>query len=365
MSDYLQRLQDRQADAENFDRAMVERYGAAAHDCTTWESFALQDYYDWLSNAVNSNFHQEKERPYDFQIDYSTGRLSEFPAPLPYSPKFLHRFCEMLLSRPVNIVPTLEFLFDMEDQVDRDYVLGLLAEVENAAFADPHVLSCINGLGEIHSIVIDLFGEYAGLSDSLKSTLISIKAEQKDKETKEIVGEQSAWRYLVSGVPMFDSADLRRGMNTVRDWLSRRNTPLNQLSTPDVKTSRLSRSGEYSDFYAALVGGFTTDELKELLGNQHLGLYDFTNNKPTPVAKARDWASLYWALKLLGFLPKSLSIEKGAALIKGTFGASVSKSALQRIGDEDVEIESYKLKPTIKRGVYRIYNLLKELAIKP
>lgn len=119
----------------------------------------------------------------------------------------------------------------------------------------------------------------------------------------------------------------------------------------------------YDNFYDALVGGFTPALLDTLLGSRHLGMYNIETRQPTPAATAGSWASLFWALKLRGFLPWALSASKGEMLLRLTFKADVSKTRITDIRRADVDI----VNRTTAKGteVARICGLLDEQAVKP
>ncbi|WP_139925235.1 hypothetical protein [Hymenobacter sp. DG01] len=358
MSDYLQRLQERQAVAEDFDRAMVERYGTAAHDCTTWEDFAAQDYLDWRSNAVNPNFNQAKGRPFEFCIDEYTGKLAEFPSPLPHSPKFLHRFCELITGRSVDIIPTLEWLFDAKDEADTDYILGLVSDIEKAV-RDSQWLYSANGLGRLCPIIMDFSGELSPLPTRAKASLVLSKTAAEDKRNKDSIGAAYAWQYMQSGVPLFDCQELRDGIGTVRNWLSRQKK---ESTIPD-STDAPSSGPTYGNFYDALIGGFTPELLNALLGSQHLGMYDFENHRPTLAAKSGAWASLFWALKLRSLISWELSAAEGANLLKSTFGTGPSKTRITDVGRDNVDTVTQS--PVKGTKVDQIYTKLGEPAMQP
>ncbi|QDA60264.1 hypothetical protein [Hymenobacter jejuensis] len=357
MSTYSERLSRRQNSAEIFDNAMYNRYGEIAYDCTTWESLAIREYSNFLANPATPDPNIEHStallyNPLDL-IDRIEGvpyKSLKSPKPLPFSPKFLYRFCEILNGRAIDLIPTLEALFDKTDEVDSDYVSGLISDVEHTIAENPKALQFVDGYGKINVFVYDFFNHTAKFTDRQKWVLVNMEAQNKG----------------INGSPLFDSVRLRQGLATIRSWLSRRDeTTITKsqyvpeaLPSPTVAQPKPSEKPSYSSFYEAVEGKLNFEQLNLLLSNQYLAMYDSVKKELMPAAQPGDWASLYWALKLRGLLPRGLSAEKGAKLLKSTFGACVSKTRITDIGREDVDqINSIA---THGSAVARIYDLLGE-----
>ncbi len=167
---------------------------------------------------------------------------------------------------------------------------------------------------------------------------------------------------LLKEAPAIDAmaAKMRRDERAREARKKSREERISKGTRPERPAVDTSNSGpDYGDLYNSLTGGFTPDLLNALLGNKHLGLYDFKEEQPKPAAKPGAWASLFWALKLRGFLA-DLTAAEGERVIRSTFKARVSKSRITDIGREDVDLVTRR--PVRGTKVEKIYNELEGFA---
>lgn len=199
----------------------------------------------------------------------------------------------------------------------------------------------------------------------LENTLTPVTKENVDEQ---IQAAESIGRRLAMIDSVMDqaesidalSAKMRRKEQEREARKISREERISKGNMPEEPTGDTSNSGpDYGAFYSSLIGGFTPDQLDALLGSEYLGLYDFKEKQPKPAVKSGTWASLFWALKLRGFLA-DLTAAEGERLIRSTFKARVSKSRITDIGREDVDLVTRR--PVRGTKVEEIYNKLEGFA---
>jgi hypothetical protein len=103
------------------------------------------------------------------------------------------------------------------------------------------------------------------------------------------------------------------------------------------------------DLASSLIGGFKIEYLEDIVSSNHLGFYDPV--KCCNMTESSNWASLYWALRLAGFI-KKIPAQNAASLLHRHFIPKLtSKTRITDIGRLDV-IEGEAVKG---REVHRIY----------